>query len=328
MIDRRFFVAGTLAMTVAGLPHGPSTGSRCLRRRPARGPATPLDDGRHLPAMSSPTRTCWANSLIYFGYTGCPDVCPTTLSVIAETMDALGDRPKRIVPIFRHRRPGPRHRPGSCANIPASCTRRSSACANFKAYTDHMVRAFNARYEVHVPDPDHPDRYSIDHTASVALVAPDGFLIKRYPHGTTADQMSSDLSAILAEVLTPTRRAILIGRLASLAGRSALAADDHFAPPAASLARPAAPVTSAAGLEMTDGNGNPVPLSTWAGQVIVLNLWAPWCLPCRREMPSLARLADRLAGRSAVVLPLAFRRQGASAVRQFLRRSVSRPCRS
>ncbi|MCB1347164.1 MAG: SCO family protein, partial [Maritimibacter sp.] len=30
-------------------------------------------------------------TLIYFGYTGCPDVCPTTLSVIAETMDALGD---------------------------------------------------------------------------------------------------------------------------------------------------------------------------------------------------------------------------------------------
>ena len=119
--------------------------------------------------------------------------------------------------------------------------------------------------------------------------------------------------------MTPTRRAILIGGLASLAGRSALAADDHFAPPAASLARPAAPVTSAAGLEMTDGNGNPVPLSTWAGQVIVLNLWAPWCLPCRREMPSLARLAGRLAGRSAVVLPLAFSWQGASAVRRFYR---------
>ena len=200
MIDRRFFVAGTLAMTVAGLP--------------AR--AQHQDLGVSDDAQPEVLQRRWMMedtygnvvtnedmlgkfTLIYFGYTGCPDVCPTTLSVIAETMDALGDQAERIVPVFVT--VDPEHDTAQLLREYTGFMHPSIVgLRGPKAYTDHMVRVFNARYEVHVPDPDHPDRYSIDHTASVALVAPDGFLIKRYPHGTTADQMSSDLSAILAEV--------------------------------------------------------------------------------------------------------------------------------
>ena len=36
--------------------------------------------------------------------------------------------------------------------------------------------------------------------------------------------------------------------------------------------------------------------------VVLVNFWAPWCLPCRKEMPSMARLADRLAGRPFTLL--------------------------
>src|SRR5262245_46421369 len=38
--------------------------------------------------------------LIFFGYTFCPDVCPTTLAVEAEALDLIGERAKNIVPIF------------------------------------------------------------------------------------------------------------------------------------------------------------------------------------------------------------------------------------
>src|SRR5262245_1365240 len=38
--------------------------------------------------------------LIFFGYTFCPDVCPTTLAVEAEALDKIGARSSRIVPIF------------------------------------------------------------------------------------------------------------------------------------------------------------------------------------------------------------------------------------
>ena len=38
--------------------------------------------------------------LIYFGYSNCPDVCPTTLSLMADALDKLGSKADRIVPLF------------------------------------------------------------------------------------------------------------------------------------------------------------------------------------------------------------------------------------
>lgn len=40
------------------------------------------------------------------------------------------------------------------------------------------------------------------------------------------------------------------------------------------------------------------------GKVVVVNLWAMWCAPCRTEMPTLARLAEAYAGQDLVVLPI------------------------
>ena len=51
-------------------------------------------------------------------------------------------------------------------------------------------------------------------------------------------------------------------------------------------------------------DGRPVRFSDFRGQVVVVNLWAMWCAPCRTEMPTLARLAELYAGRDLVVLPV------------------------
>lgn len=47
-------------------------------------------------------------------------------------------------------------------------------------------------------------------------------------------------------------------------------------------------------LELTRADGSRWSLTDLRGQVVVLNLWATWCLPCRKEMPALQRLADTL----------------------------------
>jgi len=44
---------------------------------------------------------------------------------------------------------------------------------------------------------------------------------------------------------------------------------------------------------LTDLGGQPVDLASFRGRVVLLNLWATWCAPCREEMPELQRLQDR-----------------------------------
>lgn len=63
-----------------------------------------------------------------------------------------------------------------------------------------------------------------------------------------------------------------------------------------------------ASIELKDLEGEAVPLSSYKGKVVVLNLWATWCPPCVRELPSLARFRSKLESQGAVVLPVAIDR--------------------
>ena len=49
-------------------------------------------------------------------------------------------------------------------------------------------------------------------------------------------------------------------------------------------------------LRFLDGSGNQKTLGEWRGRVVLLNLWATWCVPCRKEMPALDALQVRLGG--------------------------------
>ncbi len=53
------------------------------------------------------------------------------------------------------------------------------------------------------------------------------------------------------------------------------------------------------------------------GHGVVLNIWATWCDPCTRELPSLARLAASIAPAGIAVLPVSIDRGGAASVRAF-----------
>jgi len=66
-----------------------------------------------------------------------------------------------------------------------------------------------------------------------------------------------------------------------------------------------------------DGAGNRVSLEDFRGQVVVLNLWATWCAPCRHEMPSLDRLQAAHGGTGLQVVPLSVDRGGREQIEQF-----------
>ncbi len=72
-------------------------------------------------------------------------------------------------------------------------------------------------------------------------------------------------------------------------------------------------------LSFQDASGKPLKLSDWKGRVVLINLWATWCAPCRKEMPDLAELQKELGSDQFEVLAISVDRKGAEASAAFLK---------
>ena len=70
-------------------------------------------------------------------------------------------------------------------------------------------------------------------------------------------------------------------------------------------------------ISFSDGDGRPVKLSNFRGKVVLLNVWATWCPPCRAEMPTLDRLQAKLGGSGFEVVALSIDQGGSFVVREF-----------
>ena len=71
-------------------------------------------------------------------------------------------------------------------------------------------------------------------------------------------------------------------------------------------------------IAFNDGEGREVTLTDLKGKVLLVNLWATWCAPCKVEMPSLNRLAAKLGGPDFAVIPISFDWSGLDMPRAFL----------
>lgn len=71
-------------------------------------------------------------------------------------------------------------------------------------------------------------------------------------------------------------------------------------------------------VKFADRAGRVRTLAEWKGKVVLLNLWATWCGPCRKEMPSLDRLQKEVGSDRFEVVALAVDRSGADSVIKFL----------
>jgi thiol-disulfide isomerase/thioredoxin len=75
--------------------------------------------------------------------------------------------------------------------------------------------------------------------------------------------------------------------------------------------KPVAPI------KFEDEGGQTRSLADFNGKVVVLNIWATWCVPCRREMPTLDRLQAALGGPEFEVIPVSIDRGGIDTIRKF-----------
>ncbi len=72
-------------------------------------------------------------------------------------------------------------------------------------------------------------------------------------------------------------------------------------------------------LKFRNAEGTELSLNQWKGRVALLNLWATWCAPCRKEMPTLAALQKQLGSRDFEVVALSVDRKGVAASSAFLK---------
>ena len=72
-------------------------------------------------------------------------------------------------------------------------------------------------------------------------------------------------------------------------------------------------------LAFEDGDGKPKKLSDWQGKTVLVNLWATWCVPCRKEMPALDELQGKLSGPNFEVVAINIDTRDAEKPKTFLK---------
>jgi thiol-disulfide isomerase/thioredoxin len=71
-------------------------------------------------------------------------------------------------------------------------------------------------------------------------------------------------------------------------------------------------------VKFLDAAGKERTLADWRGKVVLLNLWATWCLPCRKEMPALDRLQREMGSDKFQVVAVSVDRTGLAGAKKFL----------
>ena len=134
--------------------------------------------------------------LIYFGYTFCPDICPTSLYTLSRALDLIGDKAKLVQPYFITIDPE-RDDPEVMKRYVGYFGHNLIGLTGTRAMIDRVARQYHVRYEKVVEEGGDPDLYLMDHTASVYVIAPDGTFITKFAHGITPEQMAEGLLEIL-----------------------------------------------------------------------------------------------------------------------------------
>jgi len=133
--------------------------------------------------------------IIYFGYTRCPDVCPTGLAALVGALKQLGPAADRFQPIFISVDPQ-RDTPAVLREYLGFFHPGLVGLTGPEQMVQRAAEAFRVRYEK-VPDPDgDPDNYAMDHTATLFIVGPDGRYITGLAHGLSPAQIAATLATL------------------------------------------------------------------------------------------------------------------------------------
>ncbi len=131
--------------------------------------------------------------LVFFGYTFCPDICPTELQTIAQAMDLMGDSGADVQPLFITIDPE-----RDTAPVLADYVKLFHPSIIGLTGTAEQIAAVAKAYRVYYArsqgEPD-PTQYLMDHSTFAYLLAPDGSFVTVFAKGSTPEQMVEAINA-------------------------------------------------------------------------------------------------------------------------------------
>jgi protein SCO1/2 len=134
-------------------------------------------------------------TLIYFGYTFCPDVCPAELQVMSAALDQLGKKGEKVTPVF------------------VTIDPERDTVEQMKSYVSNFhkrlvgltgslkeIRAATKVYRIYykkVADDSSSTDYLMDHSSIVYLMSPEGEYLTHFAYGTGVDKMAKGIAKFL-----------------------------------------------------------------------------------------------------------------------------------
>ena len=136
--------------------------------------------------------------LVYFGYTYCPDVCPTSLSIMSQALDLLesetGSLEDRVVPVFVTVDP-------ARDDVSAMAAYAEHFHSRLVALTgsDEQIAAAAKAYRVYYRRAEDPSasEYLVDHSSFIYLMGPDGTYVSHFAHNASAQEIAEGLKGFL-----------------------------------------------------------------------------------------------------------------------------------
>lgn len=145
--------------------------------------------------------------LISFGYTFCPDICPTTLAEMSLIMKRLGELSERLQPIFITVDPE-RDTPERLNQYTAFFHPQLIGLTGSPELVRRVADNFKVRYEKHYEPGGNSESYSVDHSAGMYLLGQDGRFEVKFAFGTPVSQITERIRTIIENTtpLPPARQ--------------------------------------------------------------------------------------------------------------------------
>jgi protein SCO1/2 len=129
--------------------------------------------------------------LVYFGYTHCPDVCPTTLLLMTNTLNQLGKTEAKVQPIFISIDPE-RDTPQKAGDYASHFGKQLVGLSGSPAEIKHAADSFKVFYSK-VEDSHSALGYAVDHSGFIYLMGPDGAYITHFAPTVSEGELTQGL---------------------------------------------------------------------------------------------------------------------------------------